>query len=77
MRQVKVSFPDDFYHTFMEYLKDKPEVSVDEEFENLDKSVPQWQQDIVLDRIKTSKPEDYRSWEEVKKDLDKKWNFNG
>ena len=74
MRQVIVSFPDDFYQTFMEYLKDKPEVSVDEEFEYFDKSVPQWQQDIVLDRIKNSKPEDYvDAWEsliELKKKYD-------
>ncbi|POY39905.1 hypothetical protein C3L50_08725 [Flavobacterium alvei] len=73
MRQLTITIPDDFYPTFMEYLKDKPEVSVDEEFEYFDKTVPQWQQDLVLDRIKNSKPEDYRSWEDVKKDLDKKW----
>lgn len=73
MRQVIVSFPDDFYQTFMEYLKDKPEVLVDEKLEYLDKSVPQWQQDLVLERIKNAKPEDYIPWNEAKKRLDAKW----
>ncbi len=77
MRQVTVTIPDDFYPAFMEYLKDKPDVLVDEEFEYFEKTDPQWQQDLVLDRIKNAKPEDYRSWEDVKKEMDKKWNFNG
>ncbi|MBC7556418.1 MAG: hypothetical protein H7195_05610 [Chryseobacterium sp.] len=74
MRQLTITIPDDFYPTFMEYLKDKPDVLIDEEFEYFDKTVPQWQQDIVLDRIKNSKPEDYvDAWEsltELKKKYD-------
>lgn len=73
MKQITVTIPDDFYPTFMEYLKDKPQVSVNEEYEYLDKSVPQWQQDLVLDRIKNSKPEDYIPLEDALKELDKKW----
>ena len=68
--------PDNFYPTFLDYLKENPEVLVDEKYEYFDKTVPQWQQDLVLERIKNSKLEDYRNWEDVKKELDKKWNFN-
>lgn len=71
MRQVTVTIPDNFYPAFVEYLKDKPEVTFEEKYEYLDKTVPQWQQDLVLERIKNSKAEDYRNWEDVKKELEK------
>ena len=59
MRQLTVTIPDNLYDSFIQYLKDKPEVSYDERYEYIDKSIPQWQQDLVFDRIKNSKPEDY------------------
>jgi len=31
--------------------------------------IPQWQQDLVLERMKDSRPEDYISWEEAEKQL--------
>ena len=31
--------------------------------------IPQWQQDLVLERMKDSRLEDYISWEEVEKQL--------
>jgi len=31
--------------------------------------IPQWQQDLVLERVKDSRPEDYISWEEAEKQL--------
>jgi hypothetical protein len=74
MRQLTVTIPDDFYETFIRFFKHIPEVSINEKTEN---EVPLWQQEMVLERMKNAKPEDYRSWEDVKKDLDKKWNFNG
>ena len=40
---------------------------------DLEDEIPQWQQDLVLERIENSKPEDYLDWEEVKKELDEKW----
>lgn len=73
MSQVTVTFPDNLYPVIMKYLKDNPYISVDEQYEYEDKTVPQWQQDLVLERIKNSKPEDYRNWEDVKKDLDAKY----
>ncbi len=70
MRQLTVTIPDDFYNKLMSFLAPIPEVVVEEK--NNDE-VPLWQQEIVLERIKNSKPEDYVSWEEAKKRLDAKW----
>jgi phosphopantothenoylcysteine synthetase/decarboxylase len=74
MRQITLTIPDDFYTKLMTFLEPNPEIIVEEK--NND-SVPMWQQEMVLERIKNSKPNDYRSWEEVKKEMDKKWNYNG
>jgi hypothetical protein len=40
-----------------------------------DFEVPEWQQKIVLDRIKNSKPEDYITVEESTKKLKQKYGF--
>ena len=74
MRQLTLTIPDEFYAKLMTFLAPNPEIIVEEKS---DDSVPLWQQEIVLERIKNSKPEDYRSWEDVKKEMDKKWNYNG
>jgi hypothetical protein len=49
-------------------IKDNLEVFIDEKstFE-----VPKWQQEIIFERIKNSKTEDYQPLEEVLKELDK------
>ena len=39
------------------------------ELQSSKNEIPQWHKDIVLERIKTAKPEDYISWEQVKKQL--------
>ena len=70
MRQLTVTIPDDFYDTFISFLKRIPNVSIDENTEN---EIPIWQQEMVLERMKNAKPEDYISWEEAKKEMDKKW----
>ena len=70
MRQLTVTIPDDFYTSFIEFFKHIPEVSIQNKEDN---EVPLWQQEIVLERIKNSKPEDYVSWEEAKIRLDAKW----
>jgi hypothetical protein len=69
MRQLTLTIPDDFYAKLMTFLAPNPEIIVEEKN---DDSVPLWQQEMVLERIKNSKTEDYRSWEEVKKEMDKK-----
>jgi hypothetical protein len=56
MRHFTVTIPDEFYDSFMAFFKHIPEVSVDEKTEN---DVPLWQQELVLERIKNAKPEDY------------------
>jgi hypothetical protein len=73
MRQVTVNIPDEFYESFMTYLKETPSISIETESEN---GVPYWQQELVFNRIKNSKPEDYISWEESKKRLNEKWLKN-
>lgn len=70
MRHLTVTIPDEFYDSFLNFLKTNPEISVTEKN---DKVVPLWQQEIVLERIKNTKPEDYISWEDSKKRLDAKW----
>ena len=70
MRQLTVTIPDDFYSKLMSLLEPFPEVEVKEKDDN---EVPLWQQELVLNRIKNAKPEDYVSWEESKKRLDAKW----
>ncbi|WP_456313693.1 hypothetical protein [Pseudomonas shirazensis] len=70
MRQLTVTIPDDFYETFVSFFKHIPDVSIDE---NTSNEVPLWQQEMVLERIKNAKPEDYTSWEDFEKEMDNKW----
>ncbi len=70
MRQLTVTIPDDFYETFINFFKHVPEVSIGDE--NICE-VPLWQQEMVLERIKNAKPEDYILLEDALKELDKKW----
>ena len=71
MKTITVTVADSYFNTFMEFFKYNPNVKFDEkEFNN-------WQEAMVLERSESAKPEDYKNWDDVKKDLDKKWNFNG
>ena len=56
MRQLTLTIPDDFYAKLMTFLAPNPEIIVEEKN---DDSVQLWQQEIVLERIKNSKPKDY------------------
>ena len=71
MRQLTVTIPDSFYETFISFFKHIPDVSI---AENPTNEVPLWQQEMVLERMKNAKPEDYISWEESKKRRNAKWN---
>lgn len=71
MRQLTVTIPDSFYETFISFFKHIPDVSI---AENATNEVPLWQQEMVLERMKNAKPEDYISWEESKKKRNVKWN---
>lgn len=70
MRQLTVTIPDDFYETFISFFKHVPDVSIDENTEN---EVPLWQQEMVLERMKNAKLEDFTNWEDFEKEMDKKW----
>ena len=70
MRQLTVTIPDDFYKTFIAFFKHMPDVVIDEK-ETIE--VPEWQQKLVLERMENAKSEDFLDWDEVKKELDKKW----
>jgi hypothetical protein len=56
MRKLTVTISDEFYAKLMTFLAPNPEIIVEEKS---DDSVPLWQQEMVLERIKNSKPEDY------------------
>ena len=54
----------------LNYVNSVEQVDDEQGFE-----VPEWQQKIVLDRIKNSKPEDYITVEESNKRLKQKYGF--
>ncbi|KDN53714.1 hypothetical protein [Flavobacterium seoulense] len=72
MRQLTVTIPDDFYETFVSFFKHIPDVSIDENIEN---EIPLWQQEMVLERMKNAKPEDYTDADEALKSLKEKYGF--
>ena len=72
MRQLTVRIPDDFYETFIRFFKHIPEVSIDE---NPSNEVPLWQQEMILERMKNAKPEDYIDAGESLKKIKDKYGF--
>ncbi len=48
----------------LNYINSIKQVEEDQNFE-----VPEWHKKIVLDRIKTSTPQSFKPWSEVKKQL--------
>ena len=69
MRQLTVTVPDKYYNNLIEFLKIIPDVLIDNRQAEYDISIEK----MVLERIKNAKPEDYLDWEDVKKEMDKKW----
>ena len=72
MRQLTVTIPDDFYETFVDFIKHIPEVSIDDKAFG---EVPLWQQEMVLERIKNAKPEDYVDARASLKKIKDKYGF--
>lgn len=72
MRQLTVTIPDDFYETFVSFFKHIPDVSIEENQAN---EIPLWQQEMVLERMKNAKPEDYIDADEALKSLKDKYGF--
>lgn len=72
MRQITLTIPDDFYTKLMTFLAPNPEIIVEEKKED---SVPLWQQEMVLERIKNSKTEDYIDAKEALNSIKSKYGI--
>ena len=66
MRHLQVSIPDSFYNSFMEFLKQIPEVKIKED---ADDYISESVKNMVRERLRNSKKEDFIPWEEVRKML--------
>ena len=55
MRQVTITIPDEYYDNLMQFLKPIPNTLIDSSKEEYDKAIEK----KVLERISSSKPEDY------------------
>ena len=72
MRQLTVTIPDDFYETFISFFKHIPDISIND---NIANEIPLWQQEMVLERMKNAKPEDYTDARESLKKIKDKYGF--
>lgn len=64
---LTINVSDSKYQQLVEYLtKHFGKVTVTEEEDII---VPEWHKEIVRERIKNAKPEDYIPWEEARKQL--------
>jgi thermostable 8-oxoguanine DNA glycosylase len=71
MRQVTVTIPDEHYENLINFLKPIPDTIVDNREEEYNKKI----QEMVLDRVKNSKPEDYVDARESLQRLKVKYGF--
>jgi hypothetical protein len=67
MKQITINIPETKFQFFIELTKQLGlEISQEK---TVDFIVPEWQKELVRERIKNSKPEDYVSWETLEKQL--------
>lgn len=71
MRQVTVTIPDEYYDNLIEFLKPIPDTIVDNREEKYNKKI----EEMVLERVKNSKPEDYVDARESVQRLKLKYGF--
>ena len=64
MKEITIKVPDKKLGFFMELVKQLG-IEVTKE----DVVIPEWQKEIVRERIKNAKPEDYIPWEEARTQL--------
>lgn len=64
MRQFTLNIPDDKIAFFTQLFEQLSVTYEQTEFE-----IPKWQQDIVTQRIKTAKPNDYKDWDGINDEL--------
>ena len=68
MPRVVINVPDEKLAEFNQVMQQMGFQPQEENF-----TVPEWHKDIVRERIRTAKEEDYIPWEEVKRKLDEKY----
>ena len=68
MRSIRVNVPESEYSSFLEFLKKLPGTSVIDDAEN-DIEVSEAEKNVMRNRVKNAKPEDFTSWDEIKKTL--------
>ena len=71
MRHVTVTIPDEHYNDLINFLKPIPDTAIDNREEEYNKKI----QEMVLDRVKNSKPEDYVDARESLQRLKVKYSF--
>lgn len=71
MRQLIVTIPDEYYDDLINFLKPIPESSIDNKEEEYNKKI----EEMVLERVKNSKPEDYVDARESVQRLKLKYGF--
>lgn len=71
MRQLTVTIPDDFYNTFIAFIKHIPEVKINEK----DNEFIEKQDKMVAERVENAKPEDYVDAFESLEKIKNKYGF--
>ena len=71
MRQVTVTIPDEHYDDLINFLKPIPEIVIDNRKEEYNKKI----QEMVLERMKNAKPEDYVDARASLKKIKDKYGF--
>ena len=79
MKRITLNIPDNKYEFFLELVKNLGLEKVKEEpveasqealgIEEDEYVVPEWQKEIVRERVKNTRPDEYLSWEEVRQQL--------
>jgi hypothetical protein len=62
MKEITLKIPEDKYDFFMEVFNQLGLEVSDDDF-----VIPEWQKEVVLERIKKNKEEDLIPWEEARK----------
>ena len=62
MKEITLKIPEDMYDFFMEVFNQLGLEVSDDDF-----VIPEWQKEVVLERIKKNKEEDLIPWEEARK----------
>jgi hypothetical protein len=64
MKRIIVNVPEKKFDEFLKLMAENGYKTQEEDFD-----IPEWHKEIVRERIRTAKEEDYIPWEEVKKNL--------